>query len=519
MHRTARRFAAILAATLSLEAGAAGAAVQVPTDFVNETVVSGLNEPVGMSFVPDGRLFVIEQRTAKIRMVVNGHLAATDPVAVVAGVNSTGDERGLLGIAVDPAWPSQPYVYVYFNRTGNKIRIARFTATGDVTLPAGENLALTQPLILIDDIPDDRDNHNGGTLRFGPDGFLYASLGEDATQCMAQDSTKLRGEILRLDVSRLGATGGGPVARAMVTPAVTELAAADSNARLVYAYGLRNPFRFQIDSATGALLVSDVGESTYEELDLITGGENLGWPYREGLHTRLSTSCTEPGGSGSQGYTPPIVELNHSIGVAALISAGIYRGSSSGTRWPAAYEGDAFFSDYYAGFIRHVRKVGANWVAPAAVAGQPNVNDWATGLTSPSDFAAGPDGALWWVSQFNASFGASSGSIQRIRYTGGAVAVGGPAASTRQLHSMPNPFASRTTVAFTTAGAELVRLAVFDVRGRHVRTLFDAQAPAGETRLAWDGRDERGATVSSGIYFIRLQHPQGIETLRTLRLP
>src|SRR4029079_10063408 len=122
----------------------------------------------------------------------------------------TGAERGLLSIAVDPGWPARPYVYVHHTQTGNVIRILRFTATGDLSNASSTNLTLGSAYTVLGNLQDNAFNPNGGTLRFGNDGMLSLSLGDDATGCPAQDSTQLLGCILRFDVSRLPAGAGGP---------------------------------------------------------------------------------------------------------------------------------------------------------------------------------------------------------------------------------------------------------------------------------------------------------------------
>jgi glucose/arabinose dehydrogenase len=212
----------------------------VPTQFVEELVVGNLDQPNGMAFAPDGRLFVTEQNTGRIRMIVSGHIATTDPAGTVPGLNP-GTERGLQGIAVDPRWPTFPYVYVLYTHTGSREVLMRLTATGGVTTPTAQNIVLGSPLEIIGDIRDQFDNHNGGCVRFGIDGMLYVSLGEDGDPCSSQQPDSLRGKLLRLDVSQIPPGGGGPVARALITPADNPIQGPTDNARLVYAYGLRNP--------------------------------------------------------------------------------------------------------------------------------------------------------------------------------------------------------------------------------------------------------------------------------------
>ena len=183
--------------------------------------------------------------------------------------------------------------------------------------------------------------------------MLYVSLGEDAFPSAAQDTSTLRGVILRLDVSRLP-DGPGSAARALVTPPGNPFGSTGGlNARLLWEYGLRNPFRLQVDPMTGTLLIADVGESTWEEVDLApVGGLDFGWPHYEGDMVYSSVALT-----GSPTF--PIYVINHTTGAKAVISAGIYRHPAGGTRaFPAEYEGDAFISDYYAGFMRRLHQTG-----------------------------------------------------------------------------------------------------------------------------------------------------------------
>lgn len=487
------------------------AVVDVPDNFIHETLVTGLSEPVNMAFLPDGRLLVIEKVTGKVRLVVNGNLATPDPVMVMPSVYATGYERGMQGIAVDSRWPESPYLYFVHNRVGGYLRLVRYTASGALTDPNSGSLTLGTPLILIDDIPDAAHNHNGGTLRFGLDDHLYLSIGEDADQCAAQDSTKLKGNILRIRVTGLPTTGGGPVPRAMIIPTTPALASSDSNAKLVYAYGLRNPWRFAMDAQTGIIYQGDVGEGTYEELDEIHAGDNLGWPYREGAAVRSPGTCSEPGGSGHGSYDAPLLTVNHSVGVQAILAAFVYRPVGGAATWPMTYHGSLFYSDFATGWLRRLTKSGVTWSPSAAVSGQPNASDWATGFTSPVAFELGPDGSLYCLSL--------TGSLSRIRYTGIEVAdVPRPPDRGVALRGAPNPFASSTLITFTLAGSEPVRLTVFDARGRRMRTLLEDTSGPGEMRVSWDGNDDRGHRLSSGFYYLRLEHGGAVETARVLRL-
>src|SRR5262249_3992598 len=153
------------------------------------------------------------------------------------------------------------------------------------------SLALGSPYLIFKDILDHQENHNGGTLRFGPDRYLYVSAGDDGSGCNAQDLNLPNGKILRLDVSRIPGAGSGPPPVADITPPDNPIPGPSADARLVYAWGLRNPFRFTIDPQTGNLYIGDVGLLSWEELDEIVHGDagrNYGWPVYEGPE---ATNC------------------------------------------------------------------------------------------------------------------------------------------------------------------------------------------------------------------------------------
>jgi hypothetical protein len=354
-------------------------------------------------------------------MIVNGAISTTDPITTIADVQTSGNEQGLLGIAIDPNWPARPYVYVYFDRTpGSVIYLAMFTASGDLSNSSSHNLSLGSRYNIITDIPDAADNHNGGTIRFGPDGMLYASLGEDADYCMAQDSTAFRGVILRLSVDSLPGGGSGPASKSALIAPGNPFAGPDANARLAWAYGLRNPFRFNIDAQTGNLYIADVGQGLWEEVSECAGGENFGWPFREGPASRVVAGCNEPGGFGNGSFDAPIAYYNRSGFTASIVSAGLYRPINGPNfyNFPAEYDGDYFFIDYYQGFMRRIKKTGGVWGGAPDVPGQPDTANWGVGFVSGSDFQVGPDGALYYLLQF-VNFQPNSGQFRRIVFLKG----------------------------------------------------------------------------------------------------
>jgi glucose/arabinose dehydrogenase len=497
----------LVAALLLLAAGRAHAgAATLPTGFSDTAMASSLNTPTGLAEIPDPpsapgrRVLFVEQPTARVALLVGGSVYTVGTVPSV----TFGSERGLLGIAVDPGWPARPYIYVHStdNRSGNKVSISRFTLTGDLDYSGNGQVVFNAAsrYDLRANFPDNASNHNGGTVRFGADGMLYVSLGDDATGCPAQDLTVAAGKILRLDVSQLPPTGTGPAPYGLLAPADNPwIANTDSTAQLVYSVGLRNPFRFNIDPATNALVIGDVGEVSWEEVDLVTaGGMDLGWPIYEAEEAHASCVQTPPAP-----LTGPIAYYDHPTGYA-IIGGPRYRRPSTGSmRLPTEYEGDVFFLDYYSGLMRRVKLTGGTW-APAPAPGQPSASNWGTGLGNVSDMIELSDGTLWYCRQTQG--GASTGEIRRIGYTGSA-SVPPPSQSALALSPpSPNPARGGAVLAWTQPGDARVTLAIYATDGHRVRTLADAERwLAGPHQRTWDGLDEAGRRAPAGVYFVRLE--------------
>jgi glucose/arabinose dehydrogenase len=524
LRRFRRRTATVIAvATLASGlrlASDAYAAPVVPTGFREEILVTNLDQPNGFAFLPDGRLVFTEQQTGNIRVVLANFALMSTPAYTVGNVVTDNTERGLQGVAVDPRWPSPAYIYVQFNHTGNQEWIMRLTGVGDVSDPLGPNLSFGDPLILIHNIRDAFGNHNGGTLRFGPDGYLYSTTGEDSAPCASQQVDSLLGKVLRMDVTRLPAGPGGPVPRALLIPPDNPISSADSNASLVYAYGFRNPWRMHIDPETGIVYVADVGENVEEEIDEVEPGRNYGWPFREGSLIHTVGGCTEPGGPGGSSYASPVVTLDHATTeYTALETATVYRPVPGGVaNWPTEYWGNLFFGDYYLSRLRRLVKTGTTWAYAAPVPGQPLPEEWSDGMYWATDFLVGPDGSLYWLKAWDDSFRPSSGMIRRIRYLGGTTAVGPSRASSTGLGCAPNPFASAVELSGSFAAGARVRVAVYDAAGRRVREAVAREAEPGRFVWTWDGRDETGIAAPPGIYLARFDSGAAALTARVLRV-
>src|SRR6267142_3079801 len=239
----------------------------LPTGFTETMIANGLSSPTAMDFAPDGRLFVCLQG-GQLRVIKNGALLATPFVSLT--VDSAG-ERGLLGVAFDPNFASNNFIYVYYTATTPTIhnRVSRFTANGDVAVVGSE--------LFIFDLNDlsGATNHNGGAIHFGPDGKLYIAVGENANSANSQTVGNLLGKVLRIN-----SDGTIPSDNPTTFPGI---AGSPSGINLaIWTVGLRNPYTFSFQPGTGRMFINDVGQSAYEEINDGIAKANYGWPGMEG---------------------------------------------------------------------------------------------------------------------------------------------------------------------------------------------------------------------------------------------
>ncbi|RPI83412.1 MAG: glucose dehydrogenase [Chloroflexi bacterium] len=303
-----------------------------PAGYTFSTVVDGLNRPVGFEVAGDGsgRFFILEQ-AGRIRVVQDGGLLPDPFLDIVDRVGSSGSEQGLLGLAFHPSYPETGSFFVNYTDKNGDTHISRFQVTSDANLadPNSE----TELLFVDQPFP----NHNGGGLVFGPDNYLYASLGDGGSggdpAGNAQSLNTHLGKILRIDVD-----GGDPYGIPPDNPFVNGEGMPE-----IWYYGLRNSWRFSFDRATNDVYIADVGQNRWEEINFVPsgsgGGLNFGWDYFEGTH---QFEGTPPSGVD---LIQPVAEYDHSQG-CSVTGGFVYRGQAL-PEWQGVY----IYGDYCTGFV------------------------------------------------------------------------------------------------------------------------------------------------------------------------
>jgi len=335
-------------------------AATVPAGF-EDVAVQSVGSPTAMAFAPDGRIFVCQQE-GKLRVVKNGTLLASSFYSVSVAVDG---ERGLLGVAFDPDFANNGFIYIYYTTSSNPHnRISRIRASA-----TNPDVAESNSEVLMLDVASATGYHNGGAMAFGLEGMLYVGVGEAHTSANSQNLGVLEGKMLRLDVARYP----------QVIPSDNPFVGVSGARGEIWALGLRNPFTFAVDPVSGKIHINDVGQSTREEINLGQAGKNFGWPTCEG-------TCSNPS------FTNPIHTYGRSDG-ACIAGGAFYRAN----QFPSTYDGAYFFADYSSSWIR-VLKPDNTWTG------------FATGAGSPIDLDVGPDGSLYYL--------ARSAGLRRIRYVG-----------------------------------------------------------------------------------------------------
>lgn len=320
-----------------------------------EKVVDGLSRPTFVTHAGDGsgRLFVLEKQ-GRIRVIEDGRVQSDPFLDITNVVKSSGNEQGLLGLAFHPNYEDNGRFFVYYTAQDNDNTVAEYRVTPDANRadPRSGKGVLA--------VADKYSNHNGGMLAFGPDGYLYIAMGDGGSAGDPDDNGQnllaFLGKILRIDVD-----GGDPYGIPESNPFIVRSSARGE----IWAWGLRNPWRFSFDRETGDLWIADVGQNKYEELNFqpadSKGGENYGWAVMEGRH------CFRPAsGCDTTGMTLPIFEYSHGEG-CSITGGYVYRG----TAFPAL-EGVYLFTDYCSGNLWATRQVSAGEFVTERIGTLPN---------------------------------------------------------------------------------------------------------------------------------------------------
>jgi glucose/arabinose dehydrogenase len=323
----------------------------------------------------DPRIFVSEKEG--VVSIVDGDDNVLEEYFLDLGEDiDSSAERGLLGIAFHPGYAQNRRFFVFYTAIGGAITIAEGRAR------AGDPDRAEAGLVTLFSAPHSTGSHNGGWLDFGPDGYLYATIGDNLQgAATAQDPHSVLGKVIRLDVSTPGsceAPGDNPFAGGGGRPEV-------------WAYGLRNPWRASFDPQTGDLYIADVGFSAYEEVNVqpasSPGGENYGWNIMEGAH------CFNPG-CDSTGLTQPVFDYDHEGGEAAIIGGHVYRGDAL-----PECAGTYFFADYVTGDVQSFRYAGGGGVVELVrlwdALSEPGASISTFGVDRHGELLIGDDGVLF----------------------------------------------------------------------------------------------------------------------------
>jgi glucose/arabinose dehydrogenase len=454
------------------------------------SVIQNVNFPIHVCAPPgDDRFFIVGQK-GEVRVYKNGTLLPTWFLDLSGEVHQTLGEQGLLGMVFDPDYATNGHFYVNFTSGvgSGKSTVRRYTVSSNPD-SADENsglqiLELTQPAT----------NHNAGNLVFGPDGYLWIAFGDGGgTGAASQSPTTWLGKMLRIDPD--GDDFPADPLRNYSIPPDNPFVSDPGTLDEIWAFGLRNPWRYTFDSLTGDLYLGDVGQNSFEEIDFepdsSTGGVNYGWYKMEG------SACFQPPTNCNDGtLTLPIHEYAHGMTTFhAVVGGYVYRGSTL----PSFLHGHYFFADEAWHKIWSFRY--ENGVLS-------ELTDWSTvldvgptnAIRFPASFWQDDDGELY-VVEYRTNI---PGEIWKI--------IPDPASSVPPASlgsglvlgpARPNPFTGETRFEVVAPAGTVLEVGVYDAAGRLVRRLHGQAATGAPILLGWDGRNAAGAGAAAGVYFLR----------------
>lgn len=451
-----RKFILVFLAFLAISA------YSYPQTYITETPITGLAYPVAFSFLPNGNV-IITHKPGEVKIyTLNNTVVSTFWTFNDSCLNNF--ERGTLGICLDPNYASNHYVYIFYvhavppSPTSQQyIRVVRLTESGNVG---------TNPLIVLNySIGTPNGNHMGGNMRFGPDGKLYISIGDNAVSSNSQLLTNAKGKILRLNSS-----GTIPADN----PFYDDGNPATGNDDRIWCYGLRNSFDLAFSPVNDSLYASENGASSYDEVNFIRRGKNYGWPNCQGYCTPYNPAYIQPMAvwgsplpalTGIMVYSGSVMpELNNKL----LTASNNTNGNS------ALYKCDLGNAPYYDTIVSRSVLMNLNQL---------------TGLMQ------GADG---YVYALKGGY-TTSGILYRIKPNPSGVNNNGTPSGFSLEQNYPNPFNPVTTIKYSIDKRTFITIKIFDQLGRELQTLVSGNAVAGSFEVSWDASD-----YPSGVYFYRL---------------
>ena len=463
---------------------AASWAAAQPLQLVNAFPNLSFTKPLFLTHSGDGtnRLFVVQQ-TGLIRVFPNDSTTPSARVFLdVSGrLSSSAGEEGLLGLAFHPQFASNGYFYVNYTAP-NPLRtvVSRFTVSSTNPDSADPSSGLT-----LLEFSQPYTNHNGGSMAFGPDGYLYIGTGDGGSggdpQNNAQRLNTLLGKMLRIDVNT---TASG---KQYGIPPDNPFAGNPNDLPEIWAYGLRNPWRFSFDLTTGALWAGDVGQNAHEEIDILEKGKNYGWNVMEGRYC-----YNPPSGCDSTGLTMPVKDYGRDQG-NSITGGYVYRGVNR-----PELTGSYIYADFVSRRIWKLRYESGTITEDALLVQAPFlVSSFGVDQNQELYVCLYDYSLTTGIYRFNRS---SSVDVPRTQ-------AGGMPAEFLLHQNFPNPFNPTTVVSYQLPVASEVRLTVHDVLGREVAVLVNEKRGAGRHEVKFDA-----SRLGSGVYLYRLSAGDLVQT-------
>lgn len=449
-------------------------------EVVNAYPNLSFNAPIDYQFASqsDNQVYVAERNGRILSFENNSETSETNLLLNITNRVSADGEGGLLGFDFHPDFETNGYFYIYYTAS-NPFRsvISRFQVNED----QGTDIEGSELILM--EIYQPYNNHNAGQIQFGPDGYLYIALGDGGSSGdpddNGEDRTTLLGSLLRIDVDNVdgGLNYGIPADNPFVNNQ-------EGYQEEIYAYGLRNPYRFSFDAETGELWVADVGQSSREEINVVEKGQNYGWNTMEG------SLCYEPfSGCNTSGREFPVFEYGRAEG-RSITGGFVYRGSKT-----PELEGRYVYADFVSGKIWSL-----NWDGETA-----SDNQLIDIFNQYELITFGEDQSR------ELYLGSFDGNIYTFRTTATSNEEEAIPSAIQLHQNYPNPFNPTTQIAYQLSEASDVELSIFNMLGQEIRVLESERKAAGNYTVTFDA-----SALNSGVYIYQLKAGQEVITRKLI---